>query len=402
MGHLELLPKLYLKAPADSALTKVTNAVCLAALSNFGGETSPIMQQALQMYGVAVFALHRAMRDPILRKSNEVLMAVMCMMALESLLAWDKAPKQQWQTHAFGAVSLIKARGNAVFDDPVASRIFMVQRHYMRQGSSERGMPLDPFFEQSVSESVRVPDSPEVRLSPLIKGLFDLRRRTMAALRCPEDKGTLAVRLNECQWTDECLVNWAANVSPSYLYESTDSPVDLEDLDFNLQEHRYQDSYSHRLWNSYRSGRIFCNALAYRCHMAMAEGSEEIQDCLQNMQIVADEICSSIPNEMRSPSESRPSSPLRTLQSGEQAVLAYFLLWPLYIARGILTLPESQRSWIRKRMVSVAEKYQIRRLMSLVETADKDERRPLFMETWDNDIIENVWENSFLYASGSI
>ena len=402
MGHLELLPKLYLKAPADSALAKVTNAVCLAALSNFGGETSPIMQQALQMYGVAVFALHRAMKDPVLRKSNEVLMAVMCMMALESLLAWDKAPKQQWQTHAFGAVGLMKARGNEVLDDPVASRIFMVQRHYMRQGSNERGMPLDPFFEQSVSGSVRVPDSPEVRLSPLTKGLFDLRRRTMRALCYPEDKGTLAVRLNECQWHDEQLQDWAANVSASYMYESTDSPIDIEDMEFNLQEHRYQDAYSHRLWNSYRSARIFCNALAYRCLIAMAEGSEEMQDCLQNMQNMADEICSSLPPEMRSLSESRPGSPVWNLPSGEQAVVAYFLLWPLYIARGILTLPESQRAWIRKRMIAIAEKYQIRRLMGLVETADKDETRPLFMESWDDDLMENVWENSFLYGSGAI
>ncbi len=354
------------------------------------------------MYGVAVFALHHAMKDPILRKSNDVLMAVMCMMALESLLAWKKAPNLQWQIHAFGVVGLLKSRGNQVLDDPVASRIFMVQRHFMRLGSNERGLPLDPFFEQSVSESVRVPDSPEVRLAPITRGICELRRRTMLALRYPEDKGTLAVRLNECQWTDEQLVDWAANVSPSYLYESTDSPIDLEDIEFNLREHRYQDTYSHRLWNGYRSARIFCNALAYRCHNALAEGSEEIFEYHQNMQNMADEICSSLPNEMRCLSESPPSSSFRTLQSGEQAVLAYFLLWPLFVARGILTLPQTQRSWIRKRMVAIAEKYQIRRLMSLVETADKNEIRPLFMESWDDDIIENVWENSFLYGSGAI
>ena len=53
-------------------------------------------------------------------------------------------------------------------------------------------------------------------------------------------------------------------------------------------------------------------------------------------------------------------------------------------------------------MIAIAEKYQIRRLMGLVETADKDETRPLFMESWDDDLMENVWENSFLYGSGAI
>ena len=402
MGHLEVLPKLYLKAGSDSALAKVTNATCIAALSNFGTESSPIMRQALELYGEAVVSLHRAMKDPELRLKNEVLMAVMLMMALEALLAWNTAPSQQWNSHMFGTVGLLKVRGNQVLNDPVASRIFMVTRHYILQGSNERGEPLDPFFAQTVSDAVKPPDNPEVRLAPITKGVFDLRARTLLALQSPEDTGALAVRLSELQWMDEQLVDWANSVPASYQYESTDSPVNLDDLDFNLQEHRYQDTYTHRLWNSYRYGRIFANVLAYRCLMDMSGNSSEIAQCLENLQLMADEVCSSLPNEMRSLSDSRPGSASRLLNPGDQAVVAFHMLWPLLLARGILTLPQSQRNWIRNRMVSIAEKYQIRRAMSIVEAADRDEKRPLFLDEWGEDIIENVWENSFLYGSGAL
>jgi hypothetical protein len=53
-------------------------------------------------------------------------------------------------------------------------------------------------------------------------------------------------------------------------------------------------------------------------------------------------------------------------------------------------------------MVSLAEQYQIRRGMSLVAAADGDDRRPLWLDGWDEERIENVWENCFLYGSGAI
>lgn len=399
LGHLELLPKLYLKASSDSALAKTTVAVCLAVFSNFGPETSEIMRQALIAYGQAVVAIHEAMKDPVARTKNEVLMAVSAMPALESLLAWRKAPSMQLALHVMGNANLLKMRGSQVLDDPVASRIFMVVRHFMQQGSNMRGVPLDPFFAQSISETVKLPDSTETRLSPITRGLSDLRRRTLQALQHPEDLGTLIVRLSELQWMDEALINWTDSVPASYHYESSDSPIDLDDLDFNLQEHHYPDNHTHNVWNSYRCARIFANVLAYRCLVALGQEIETMPH-LQNLQIMADEICSSVPAEMRT--SSRPISRFHPLTLNEQAVTAFFMLWPLFVARGIVMLPQSQRIWMRKRLVAIAEMYQLRRAMSLVEATDQDERRPLFSEDWAADLIENVWENTFLYSTGAI
>jgi hypothetical protein len=175
MGHLEFLPKLYLQASPSSALVHVTNATCLAALGNFGTERGPIMKNALEAYGQAVVSLHLAMKDAEIRTRNETLMAVILMTALESLLAWTKSPSQQWATHIVGAMWLLKLRGASVLDDPVASRIYAVVRHFVQQGSNDRGEPLDPFFTQSVAETVKVPDCPESRLSPITRSLFGLR-----------------------------------------------------------------------------------------------------------------------------------------------------------------------------------------------------------------------------------
>ena len=393
LGHLEMLPKLYLKAPVDSALAKVTNATCLAAFSNFGPENSPIMQKALVAYCSAVATLHQAMKSPELRMKNETLMAVMLMQALECLLSWYKAPKEQWAFHHIGAVTLLKQRGNPVLEDPLASRIFMVVRHFFKQGCDDRGVPLDPFFAQTVGTAMKVPDCPEVRLSPIAKGLPTLRIKTLLALELG-DRGAIGVRLSELRWMDEALVTWSDMMPDIDRYQSTESPVNLDDLEFNLQEHQYRDNWSHRLWNNYRTQRIFANALAYRCLVALGE---DTTDCVLNMQVLADEICSSLPAEMR-----------ETHIGGEpfipspQAIIAFFLLWPLFVARGILTLSQSQRDWIRRRMVAIAERYQIRRSMSLVKASDLDERTPLFLERWDDDAIENAWEISFQYGCGAI
>lgn len=396
LGHLEMLPKLYLQAPVESALSKVTKTLCLAAFSNFGVEGSSIMQQALEAYGNAVVALHHEMKDLQQRKKNELLMAVMSMQAVEALLSWNKAPTMQWASHMCGAAGLLKSRGNDVLGDQTAARIFMIIRHHVQEGSNARGMPLDPFFSQMISETVRLPNTPEVRLALITKSLKILRTKVLFALRNASDRADLAIRLNECQWMDEELVNWAADMPNNYTYEATDSPISSDDLEFNLQEHRYQDMYSHRLWNSYRTARIFANILAYRCMIALMEDGTE--QYLWNAQAMADAICSSIPIEMRSP-QRPPSAPFTP---GQQAIGAFFLLWPLFVARGILSLPQSQRDWIRARMLGIAEKYQLRRTVHLVTAADEDETRPLWKDEWADDSIELVWEASFLYGTGAI
>jgi hypothetical protein len=395
VGHLELLPKLYLQAPANSALALVVRALCLACLTNFSTERGAVMTQALEAYGTCVVALHKEMKDLQQRKKNELLMAVVSMQAVESLLSWHKAPTMQWASHVFGAACLLRCRGAEVLEDPVASKIFMVIRKFIMEGNSVRGMPLDPFFAQIPREGVRLPNSPEVRLAPITNNMKLSRLRVLKALKSG-DRADLAIRLNECQWMDEELVNWATDMPESYTFESTDSPVQWDDLEFNLQEHRYQDTYSQRLWNSWRTARVFANVLAYRCAVALEEDVDG-PGYLWTAQGMADEICSSIPVEMRYDTNPEPS-----FSPSQQAIAAFFLLWPLFVARGILSLPVSQREWIRRRMVGIAEKYQLRRTMHLVEAGDEDERRPLWIGEWGDDCIELVWEASFLYGSGAI
>jgi hypothetical protein len=395
VGHLELLPKLYLQAPANSALALVVRALCLACFSNFSTERGPVMTQALEAYGTCVMALHKEMKNLQQRRKNELLMAVVSMQAVECLLSWHKAPSMQWASHVFGAACLLKGRGAEVLEDPVASKIFMVVRKFIVDGSNSRGVPLDPFFAQLPGEAVRLPNSPEVRLSPITNSMKVTRIRVLRALKS-EDRADLAIRLSECQWMDEELVGWAGNIPESYSFEATDSPVGWEDLEFNLQEHRYRDTYSQRLWNSWRTARIFANVLAYRCAVVLGEDVDG-PGYLWNAQAMADEICSSIPVEMR-----YDTTPAPSFSPSQQAVAAFFLLWPLFVARGILSLPVSQKEWIRRRMLGIAEKYQLRRTMNLVVAGDEDERRPLWMEEWEDDCIELVWESSFLYGSGAI
>ena len=53
-------------------------------------------------------------------------------------------------------------------------------------------------------------------------------------------------------------------------------------------------------------------------------------------------------------------------------------------------------------MVAIADRYELRHAMVLVDAMDKDPTRPLFTSVWRDDAIEYVWEYNFMYSSGAV
>lgn len=404
VGHLEFIPKLYLHAMPSSTLARTTDAMCLAAFSNFGKEEGEYSTQAFQAYGQAVTSLHADLKDAEKQLKNETLMSTLVMLVVESLLARDRAPSVQWSMHTLGAMKLLMRRGQTVFSDPVASRLFNVVRMFLVEGARARGELLPPFF---ANLAPLPPITPELQLGKCFAPVSDLRRRVLLLLTetGPKSVALLTDLISECQSVDQEALQWTAALPDSYLYEVAPNPAGVEpDFPFAQPRHQYKDSHNHRLWNANRCIRVYVNVLAYRClqtleNLSGVEQSDEIAFCLQNVQRLANEICQSLPPQLM---EGRPVPRFKTMSQIQRAVSAYFMLWPFYLARSLIMIPQIQRQWIRDWMVAISDHFQLRHAMVLVNAGDRNPSRPMFMSDWPDDAIENVWENTFMYGSGVV
>ena len=406
VGHLEYVPKFYLKAMPSSTIAICTDAASLAAFSNFGREDGAIMAEALQCYGQAVMSLHKDLKDPAMLQKNETLMSTLIMLGVESLLAKTKAPSEQWSAHVFGAVRLLMIRGQAVFEDPVACRLFNVTRKYLEMGTRQRGMPLPLFFAQPAP--VHSPRSSiELETISIITLMEDFRRRISLTLQSEEHNNSyhLAELITECRRSDQIIVQGTSRLSQDLPYDIVPNlPGTEPDFPFATPHHKYKDSHCHRLWNSYRCTRICLNIYAYRCLKKLSDSTgldytADIALCLSTAQTMANEICQSLPSDLY---KSRPASSFNSKTDVYSAITAYNLLWPFYLAQNVPTLPPVQRRWIRSNMVAIADRYELRHAMVLVDAMDKDPSRPLFTSVWRDDAIEYVWEYNFMYSSGAV
>lgn len=399
VGHLGLLPKMYLNAGAESALAKVTRSMCLSAFSVVDGANSVISQKAYQAYGESVAALYKASQDEKQRTSNETLMAILLMLVNESLLAGDKAPSTQWEMHVRGAMMLLMMKGPAVFKDPSTRRMFnVVRRHLMSSDDGYRPM-IPPFFAKPADEALYV--NTESELGRLMTRLVDLRPAVMNTLSLGLDTTELRKR---CRNLDQQLLDWAADLGPDYQYQLID-----------VGQHWYPDGHNLRLCNGYRCTRIWAAVLEYRCLLVEQDSmsdhsslSADITRCTTIMQQMADEIAASLPPEFRPKSERSQKDPKSLVISNaspsfvQHAITAWYLIWPLFVARGIRTLSETQRAWFRSRLVALADNFRFSHALRLARITDRNPDEPLFTESWTSDRIENVWEMVLLYGTGGI
>lgn len=403
VGHLEFLPKFYLHAMPSSTIARTTNAMCLAAFSTFGKEDSAFTQQAFKAYGEAVVSLHTDLKDPDMLSKNETLMSMLVMLVVEALLAHSHAPTKQWNMHVLGAVRLLMTRGEAVFQDTMASRLFNVVRLFVSEGVRARGESLPPFF----AKPTPLPETPESLLSQYLTPIPQIRRPILLCLKSMdmENIALLSNFVQDCQQTDGRVLMWSRALPESYAYQiMPNREGDEPDFPFAQPRHQYKDSHNHRLWNAYRYTRICMNVLALRCleQLSILSGTDltdAISLCQHNIQSMANEICQSLPPQLLS---GRPIPRLKTMSQVQRAVSAYYMLWPLYAAQSLITIPQIQRQWIRDRLAEISDYFHLRNARILVEAAEADPGRPMFMAEWPDDAIENVWETTFMYGSGSV
>ena len=129
---------------------------------------------------------------------------------------------------------------------------------------------------------------------------------------------------------------------------------------------------------------------------------------MHHIRELVDEICASIPYHLRYQTEAEhKSGPWRSKQKSlnssdpvgvlmpshfqrqparfaereendsAESVGGYFLLWPLFVARSALVIPESQQRWIAGRIIHIAERIGLNASVIMAKLTDRP-RQPLF------------------------
>ena len=426
LGHLDSLPLLYSQSLSTSALAKVTTAASVAALGIVGRDTVQLRKTAYQSYGEAILALAYAMRDDMQRRRNETLLACVLMVVVESMLAKDRSPNQQWAAHVGGAGHLLRQRGREdIAQDPVARRLWSVVRAFLAS-NLENKLDQDPMFGEDLPVDINAaPPPPEARLGMLTVAVTQIRERGLTILeKYANSAGAIQAMVQECQYIDQGLCAWALSVPQAYQYTSitqvsslpsspenaTAENQDSSDIDFEVDHHSYSDPHLQHLWNSYRVARISLHALIYRaatvqlseCMDQNAKAADMATTSAQILQGLATDIVASIPPIVLHGRSASESSGHALLSPQSEIALAYYCLWPLYNARGVAILPAGTKSRIGNMMRGIVDEYAIQNGAALLELVESDSERPLWAGVWHDGWIESNWEWAFLYGCGAV
>jgi hypothetical protein len=146
-GYLEYLVPLYNRARPSSVLHLATTAVAMATCGQYPGRQQ-LLREAVSTYGKAIKKLNDDLKDPVMARSDETVLAILIFSLYEvsqvpnSLKHNYRANELQtimstddtitaWGNHVDGAVALTKLRGMDQFNDPMSHAMFRAVRTMM-------------------------------------------------------------------------------------------------------------------------------------------------------------------------------------------------------------------------------------------------------------------------------
>ncbi|KAL9116949.1 MAG: hypothetical protein Q9187_006519 [Circinaria calcarea] len=390
-GFMGCLEKLYSNAERGSPLNAATSATALAAFSVAPGRRE-LKSESRKRYGAAVSRLKVALSDPIQARSDGTLISVLLFGLFESLTC-DIGSLSNWAKHNDGAVALIEARGESIFESPVSEQLFYATRSQMVINHISRCEPMEQSLYLTGGWNIpfeRHKDNAANGLAALAMKLPSVRAAALRVFGLPinaETAGEVLRLMKEVKLVDEEIAAWEAGIPESWNYNTCASTFTMIDLDHPETTEIYPgpvqcycNVWVADIWNKYRTYRIFAQAIVLNCIewlIPTAWGhvnTFQYHSSTRILQQMVDDVCASIPFHLGIPSSTsaeisffvhsrkdfdalfNPSDPFKR-QRGFQALGGYFLVWPLFVAASVSCIPEIQKRWIRGRMTYIGARY---------------------------------------------
>ncbi|KAI1145917.1 hypothetical protein F4825DRAFT_224813 [Nemania diffusa] len=307
-GHMSYLVPL-IEDSRNMTANAALDAVALAGLSNVRLSTQTMLR-AQREYITVLSQINRALKDPILCKTDDTLAAVVLLGIYEVITCTDNSYIDRWVKHVDGAAKLIEIRGS----DQLARREglgmfthlrtqIILSRIYQERYTSPILSQLNEEVEKYRDPEDRVLDHLSTVVIRLADFCADVKNKRIAK---PSDIVRTALGI------DADLVSLLINVPPSWSYTTVQIPT--LDEGYNTTQavwgshyHIYRSIAAASMWNNYRSARIVIQELIYDT-LGGLEGPKQhststnypqqhnlASQCRQTILQLAEDICASAP-----------------------------------------------------------------------------------------------------------
>ncbi|KAF2994263.1 hypothetical protein E8E13_002116 [Curvularia kusanoi] len=367
-GYLEFLVPLYNQALPSSVLHLATSAVAMAAVGQYPGREA-LVSEAVKSYGKAIRKLNTDLKDPVMGKSNETVLAILMFSLYETIMSTDDSITA-WGNHVDGAVALTKLRGTDQFNDPMSHAMFRAVRTMMITSCVQRSKPIDSFPGQSgwIGESDIASENAANRLTLICIDLPNLRARanklTSTLFDATEEKEARQI-IDFAQLVDGNLEEWYRTLPPEWKHQiigvESQIPEDIANAEkWPGEQHAYHDVPLASIMNDYRVCRIFCRRVMLACLDWLAYGGfTDEANYAQSVFVVqqmVDELSACVPFHLDY--ELQPlAKETGQEQYAAEAFGGYSLVWPLYVAANAETVPQRQRDWLLGRLSVIGYRF---------------------------------------------
>ncbi|OAL44944.1 hypothetical protein IQ07DRAFT_226816 [Pyrenochaeta sp. DS3sAY3a] len=382
-GYLEYLVPLYNRARPSSVLHLATTAVAMAVCGQYPGRQE-LLRDAVSTYGKALTKLNDDLKDPVMSKSDETVLAILMFSLYEvsrlvasarssTIMSTDDTIAA-WGNHVDGAVALTKLRGTDQFNDPMSHAIFRAVRTMMITSCVQRSKPVDDFpgTKGWVGHGDISEENAANRLTLICIDLPNLRARAnlLTTTLYDEAKESEAKQIMDfAQMVDGNLEEWYRTLPPEWKHRIigvASDPIGPDDIALAErwpgEQHVYHDVPLASIINDYRVCRIFCRRVIMGCVTWLSLGSyvgnnSAVYDkSVYVIQQMVDEISACIPFHMNY--ELQPvAKELGQEQNAAEAFGGYSLVWPLYVAANAETVAQDQRDWLFGRLSVIGTKF---------------------------------------------
>ncbi|KAF2031892.1 hypothetical protein EK21DRAFT_62152 [Setomelanomma holmii] len=370
-GFLEYLVPLYNRARPSSVLHLATKAVAMATCGQYPGRQD-LLREAVSTYGKALKKLNDDLKDPVMSKSDETVLAILMFSLYETIMSTDDTITA-WGNHVDGAVTLTKLRGTDQFKDEMSHAIFRAVRTMMITSCVQRSKPIDDFpgTKGWIGNGEFNDENVANRLTLICIDLPSLRARANQLTNIPHDpdqeSGAKEI-LEFAQMVDGNLAEWYATLPPEWRHSTigvvSEVPA-IEDLAITEkwpgEQHIYNDVPLASIVNDYRVCRIFCRRVIMACINWLGTGGFEDENGKYNksvfvIQQMVDDISACVPFHLDYQLQATAKE-MGQEQNAAEAFGGYSLVWPLYVAANAETVPQAQRDWLFGRLSVIGTKF---------------------------------------------
>ncbi|KAI0431168.1 hypothetical protein F5Y09DRAFT_305765 [Xylaria sp. FL1042] len=305
-GRMSYLASL-MEDPRNTAVNTALDAVALAAFSNV--RLSPgTMLKAQREYTVALSRTNRALKDPIMCKTDDTLAAVVLLGIYEVINCTDDSYIDRWLKHMDGAAKLVEIRGSEQLTRREGLDMFTHLRTQINLSRIYQEKYISPTLAQLTEEVKQYRDPNDRILDDLATTIIRLTNF------CADIKNRCVVEPSEIIRTaliiDAELVSLLISVPPHWSYTTIQIPrIDgkrITNAVWGSHYHIYGSITAASMWNNYRSARIIIQELIYDTltdldgfmkhnTISFPQQHSLIDQCRQTMLQLGEDICASVP-----------------------------------------------------------------------------------------------------------